>query len=268
MAYTIAVAGKGGTGKTTTAGLITTQLLRRQLGPILAVDADPNTCLNEWLGVEVEHTLGDVREEALRQRYSLPAGMDKHRYLEYRLQMCLVEASGFDLVAMGRTEGPDCYCYVNNILRGTLDMLHDNYRFVVMDNEAGMEHLSREVTRDVDQLLVISDATVIGVRSAGRIYRLAQLLNLRIGQAHLLLTRVMPSGSEQQTDFDPEGDLSTLVSPVVQDEIAKTDLDVLGVIPYDASIVEAELVGKPLQLLPPESPALQAMDQLLARLLP
>ncbi len=251
MAYTIAVAGKGGTGKTTTSALIATQLLQNQLGPLLLVDADPNSNLNEWLGVEVENSLGEVREDALRQKYSLPAGMNKHRYLEYQLQMCLVEGSGFDLIAMGRTEGPDCYCYVNNILRGVLDILHDNYRYVVMDNEAGMEHLSREITRDVDQLLLISDPSVIGVRSVGRIHSLIESLNLRIRRTHLVLTRV-------------RGPLS----PSVEREIDKTGLDVLGTILFDPQIVEFELDGKPLQLLPADSPARQSISDLLERLLP
>lgn len=246
MSYTIAVAGKGGTGKTTISSLIIAQLLSEKDGSILAVDADPNSTLNEALGVKLEYTLGDVREEMLKNKYNLPAGMDKHRYMQYRLQTCLVEEKGFDLLAMGRTEGPDCYCYVNNLLRGIMDEFSSNYEYIVMDNEAGMEHLSRRTTRNVDLLLIISDESVIGVRTAGRIYQMSKGLNLNLGDAYLLINRA----------HEP------LPEPVIA-EAEKTESKLLGTVPVDENIVEYELAGKSLLSLPDDSPARAAVRELL-----
>ncbi|HID11122.1 MAG TPA: carbon monoxide dehydrogenase, partial [Candidatus Latescibacteria bacterium] len=140
----VAVSGKGGTGKTTIAALLVRKLMRMD-GPVLAVDADPNSNLGEQLGMEVGETIGDIREEVLEEE--LPPGMTKDRYLELRIQETLTEGEGVDLLTMGRPEGPGCYCYVNHLLRGFLDRLSKNYRHIVVDNEAGMEHLSRRTTR-------------------------------------------------------------------------------------------------------------------------
>ena len=246
MSYTIAVAGKGGTGKTTIASLIIAQILSEKDGSILAVDADPNSTLNEALGVKVEYTLGDVREDMLKNKYNLPGGMDKHRYMEYRLQTCLVEEKGFDLLAMGRTEGPDCYCYVNNLLRGIMDEFSSNYKYIVMDNEAGMEHLSRRTTRNVDLLLIVSDESVMGVRTAGRIYQMSKSLDLNLGDAYLLINRAHES----------------LPEPVIA-EVEKTKSKLLGTVPVDENIVEYELAGKSLLSLPDDSPARAAVRELL-----
>ena len=238
MAYTIAVAGKGGTGKTTVASLIIAQLLDDKKIPILAIDADPNTNLNEWLGVEVEHTLGGLQAEVLKKKYDLPAGMDKRRYMQYQLQTSLVEETGFDLLAMGRTEGPGCYCYVNDILRAFIDELTTNYSYVVMDNEAGMEHLSRRTTRDVDLLLIVSDENPIGIRSAGRIYNMEKSLEINIAQSYLIINRAH----------------SELPESVLR-EVEKTDLKLLGTIPIDEQIVEYSLNGKSLLNLSENSPS-------------
>ncbi|MFQ6039314.1 MAG: AAA family ATPase [Candidatus Poribacteria bacterium] len=246
MSYTIAVAGKGGTGKTTIASLIIAQLLSEKNGSILAVDADPNSTLNEALGVKLECTLGDAREEMLKHKYDLPGGMDKHRYMQYRLQTCLVEEKGYDLLAMGRTEGPDCYCYVNNLLRGIMDEFSSNYEYIVMDNEAGMEHLSRRTTRNVDLLLVVSDESVIGVRTAGRIYQMTKGLELNLGDSYLIINRAHES----------------LPEPVVA-EVEETDVKLLGTVPADENIVEYELAGKSLLSLPDDSPARVAVQELL-----
>ena len=247
MSYTIAVAGKGGTGKTTVSSLIITQLLSEKNGSILAVDADPNSTLNEALGVELECTLGDAREDMLKNKYNLPGGMDKHRYMQYRLQTCLVEEKGFDLLAMGRTEGPDCYCYVNNLLRGIMDEFSSNYKYIVMDNEAGMEHLSRRTTRNVDVLLVVSDESVIGVRTAGRIYQMTKELDLNLGDSYLVINRAHEN----------------LPEPVMV-EAEKTGAKLLGTVPADENIVEYELAGKSLLSLPDDSPARMAVRELLS----
>lgn len=250
MAYTIAVAGKGGTGKTTVASLVVDYLLRNDRTPVLAIDADPNTNLNEWLGVERQTTIGALQAE-VQDREDLPAGMDKRRYLQYQLQMCLVEQTGFDLLAMGRTEGPGCYCTVNDILRAFMDELVPNYDYVLMDNEAGMEHLSRRVTRDVDLLLIVSDENPIGIRSAGRINQMQQDLEVNVDNAYLVLNRV-------------RNDLSELA----QQEIEKTGLEVLETLPHDEEIVRHSLEGKTLFELPEDSPAKMGLGRALDRVLP
>lgn len=248
MSYTIAVAGKGGTGKTTIAGLIIAQLLDDEKSPVLAIDADPNSNLNELLGVELEQTLGGLQAEVLKKKYDFPAGMNKRRYMEYQLQACLIEETGFDLLAMGRTEGPGCYCYVNDILRAFTDELTPNYRYVVMDNEAGMEHLSRRTTRNVDLLLIVSDATPIGVRSAGRIYKMEKELEINVAKSYLVVNRA--NGG--------------LPKPVLK-EIEKTELELLATIPIDEKVTEYSLNGKSTLLLPADSPSRLAIQKLLKK---
>ena len=192
MPITIAVAGKGGTGKTTVTALIIDHLARLGVGAILAVDADPSTNLNLALGVELEDTVGGEREALLEDiqtgRYNL--GLEKRQYFELKIHEALVEADAFDLMAMGRPEGPGCYCAPNHILRESIDTIAGAYDFVVMDNEAGLEHISRRTTRDVDLLLAISDPTVRGLIAAQRVFELVEELGTRVGQAHLLINRV------------------------------------------------------------------------------
>jgi CO dehydrogenase maturation factor len=246
MAYTIAVAGKGGTGKTTISSLIVSQLLNAQETPILAIDADPNSNLNERLGVELISTLGDLQAETLKTRSDIPAGVSKNQYIQYQLQASLVEQTGFDLLAMGRTEGPGCYCSVNNILRDFIDKLTPNYKYVVMDNEAGMEHLSRRTTRNVDLLLIVSDATPIGVRSAGRIYSMEKNLEISVGKSYLVVNRA-------------DGNLADSVLR----EVEKTGLTVISTIPADDMIMEYSLEEKSVLLLPSDSSAMLAIQKLL-----
>ncbi len=246
MAYTIAVAGKGGTGKTTISSLIVAALLADNRTPILAVDADPNTNLNEWLGVEVTGTLGDLQADSLKTRSDLPAGMDKRRWIEYQLQTLLLEQDNYDLIAMGRTEGPGCYCSVNDILRAFIEELTPNYRYVVMDNEAGMEHMSRRTARDVDLLLLVSDQNPIAIRSAGRINELKDSLEMNVGEVHLVLNRV---------DGEPH--------EMVLAEIEKTGLNLLSTVPVDDRLMQYSLEGKSLLELPEDSPALAAVRKAL-----
>lgn len=250
MAYTIAVAGKGGTGKTTITSLLLAQLLEDKKGPILAIDADPNSNLNELLGVELVQTLGDLQAEMLEKKNDFPAGMDKPRYIQYQLQTSLVEGTGFDLLAMGRTEGPGCYCSVNNMLRGFIDKLTPNYSYVLMDNEAGMEHLSRRITRNIDLLLIVSDESPIGVRSAGRIYNMEKNLEINIAKSYLIINRAHKD----------------LPAPI-EEEVEKIDIELLGIVQTDEQVVEYSLIGKSLLLLPSDSPARLAIRELLEKVI-
>ncbi|HDP70573.1 MAG TPA: carbon monoxide dehydrogenase [Actinobacteria bacterium] len=250
MAFTIAVAGKGGTGKTTMSGLIIKYLLGRKLTPVLAVDADANSNLNEVLGVRVKDSIGSLREEITKNVGSIPPGMSKDAYLELKIQEVLIEAAGFDLLVMGRPEGPGCYCYVNNILRRYMDILAKNYRYVIMDNEAGMEHLSRRTTYEVDQLLLVSDTSPRGIWAAARIRDLAKDLELKVKETYLIVNRV------------PDGELN----PILRDEIEKLDLKLLGVVPLDEQILEIDLRRGPIFELFDESIAFKTVSELINKL--
>ena len=250
MPFTIAVAGKGGTGKTTITALLVQGLRERGNGSILAVDADPNANLNELLGLEVGRTIGELREETLERIADLPAGLSKERHLEYGLHECLVEDEEVDLLVMGRGEGPKCYCMVNHILRRYIDVLRSNYKYVVIDNEAGMEHLSRRTTQDVDALLIVSDGNPIALRSAGRIAVLVDELKLRVKERYLLLNNV------------EEGLPETL-----REEIARLGLPLLGQVPHDEGVLKLALAGRPLWELSVASPARRAIAEVLTKLL-
>jgi CO dehydrogenase maturation factor len=238
LSFTIAVSGKGGTGKTTLAGMVIRFLLDRGKGPILAVDADSNSNLNEVLGVEVRSTIGDARE---LMKKDVPVGMTKDIWFELKVQESLTEAKGFDLVAMGRPEGPGCYCAANTLARKCLDLLTGNYQYIVIDNEAGMEHFSRLTTRDVDLLFIVSDSTQRGILTASRIRGLIHELDLRIVQEVLVLNRVQGEpGSE------------------ILEEVKKQNLELGGTLPADEAIYRFDSEGKPTFQLPLESKAVQA----------
>jgi CO dehydrogenase maturation factor len=193
MSRLIAVTGKGGTGKTTVSAALVRLLLEAGVRPVLAVDADPNHNLAPILGVSVGRTLSDIREEIMESK-SRASSTPKERLLKQRLEECLVEAEGFDLLAMGRPEGPSCYCYVNNLLREALRLLAANYRAAVIDNEAGMEHLSRMNLSSVDCLLVVSEPGAVSARAAGRIAGLAESLGLQVGRRVLVWNKVAAGG--------------------------------------------------------------------------
>jgi CO dehydrogenase maturation factor len=246
MSYIMAVSGKGGSGKTTTAALIVKYLLSRGRGPVFAVDADPNSNLAEQLGVEEYGTVGSIREELSASRDPLPAGMSKPDYIRYRIQETVSESRGFDLLTMGRPEGPGCYCYVNSLLRDYLDGRSGNYPSVVIDNEAGMEHLSRRTTRDVDLLLIVCDPTAASLTAALRIGALARSLDLRIRATGVLLNR---------TDVAP-----TAVGEKLQKE---GGLSVLGAIPEDPRVRERAMVGAPLLGIEEDSAAYGALSKIL-----
>ena len=193
MTYSIALAGKGGTGKTTMAGILVKYLVEKGRTPVLAVDADANANLNEVLGLEVEETLGDARED---MKKGVSAGMTKNIFIEMKLQQAVIEADGFDLIVMGRPEGAGCYCAANTLLTESLEKLIDNYTSVVMDNEAGMEHISRLTTNNIDALLVVSDPTRRGLQAASRIVDLADKLSLNIGRKMVMVNRLRDHQAE------------------------------------------------------------------------
>ena len=246
----IAVAGKGGSGKTTIASLVIRYLLHNSSGPILAVDADPNANLGESLGLSVRETVGSVIATFNEEKINIPPGMTKENYLEYRLNQALVEGRDLDLVAMGRGEGPECYCYPNLILRKFIDKLADNYAYLVMDNEAGLEHLSRRTTQNVDELLMVSNHSVKGVRAVAQIVELVTELNLRVKRRSVIINLAPPE-----------------LDPLVRGELSRMKLEPVATIPLDDEVYRYDLELKPLLDLPDGSPAVRAVSDLMARLL-
>lgn len=213
----IAITGKGGTGKTTIAAFIIRWLSKNISNSILAVDADSNVNLNDLLGVEAKETVGGIREEMKSMVNQLPGGMTKQQFLEYKIQSSLNETPDFDLIAMGRPEGSGCYCYANNLLRDILTSLSQNYGFMIIDNEAGMEHLSRRTVQDIDYLLVISDPSVRGIKTAGRISRLIDELKTRVKTQYLILNRLQDPVSESMKETIRDEGL-TLISSIPEDK--------------------------------------------------
>lgn len=245
MGFTIAFAGKGGTGKTSIAGLTIKFLLAKRNGPVLAVDADSNSCLNEALGVKVHATIGKLREESLqtvRSGGDRPGGMSMEQLFDYQVQQSLIEAKGFDLMVMGRPEGPGCYCAANNIIRKYTDLLSDKYPYVVIDNEAGMEHLSRRTTHKVDLLIIVSDPTIKGIQTAKRINELVDELQLNVEKRVLLINRVVGNEGEELKKI-AEG----------------FGLHVAGLIPQDDMIFKFDLEGKPVLELPEYTVSVQSV---------
>ena len=247
MSYSVALAGKGGTGKTTLAGLFVKYLVEKKMTPVLAVDADSNANLNEVLGLTVDATLGDAREQMKKE---VSPGMTKDIFMQMKLQEAVVEAEGFDLIVMGRPEGPGCYCAANTLLTQALDALIDNYPYVVMDNEAGMEHVSRLTTNNIEILLVVSDPTRRGIQAASRIVKLAESLGLRIGQKKLVVNQAR------------KGQMDVLAGVV-----AEYGLDLLGIVPEDEELQEYDLNGKPTVALPPDNGALIAAYEIFDKML-
>lgn len=253
MSYNIAVAGKGGTGKTSLTGLLIDILLKENKKPILVVDADANANINEVLGIEVEETIGQIREEANmteKRGDSFPGGMTKAQFLQWKLNSILVEGNGYDLLVMGRSEGEGCYCFVNGILREQVQKISGHYNYVVTDNEAGMEHLSRKTTKHVDTLLLVSDCSRRSIQAVARIRDLAKELNLSVGKIYLIVNKA-PNG---------------VLSEGVKEEINKHNLDLLGVVPLDELIYEYDSDGIPLVNLPKESKSRMAMEEIVAKL--
>lgn len=254
MAHIIAVAGKGGVGKTTLSGMLIQSMCRMGKRPVLAVDADANSNLNEVLGVEVEMTLGDVREEIARAENSvsnpIPASMSKADYAEIMFQRCLVEDDDFDLLVMGRTQGKGCYCYVNGLLQTQLQKLVPNYQYMVVDNEAGMEHISRGILPKVDTIILVSDCSRRGVQAAGRIAELTRECGMTPKTMGLIVNRA------------PEGKLNK----GTMEEIERQGLTLLGVVPHDDQVYEYDCDGKPTVTLPENSPVRIALNEIITKL--
>jgi CO dehydrogenase maturation factor len=261
MTISIALAGKGGVGKTTIAGMVIKYLVQNKPGPVLAIDADPSSNLNMVLGLDLEWTVGDIREDMLAQvkssllgggaaMGSLPGGVSKHDYLDHKIRTSLAEGDAFDLIAMGRSEGTGCYCAVNHNLREVIDSIAKNYRYIVIDNEAGMEHLSRRTTRDVQHLLVVSDPTQRGIVAAERIASFRNELDIRIENAYLVINR-----------------LAGQMPPMLKAGIDRLDIPLLGTVPADDELSTFEFSGKPLVELGNESPVYQAVSGMLDSIL-
>jgi len=253
MTTTIALAGKGGVGKTTIAGMVIKYLIQSQPGAVLAIDADPSSNLNMVLGLELEWTVGDIRENILTQVKSslsatgaamgtMPGGVTKRDYLDYQIRSSLAEGDRFDLIAMGRSEGQGCYCAVNHNLRDVIDSISKNYRFVVIDNEAGMEHLSRRTTRDVQHLLIVSDPTQRGLVAAERIASFRNDLDINIENIHLIINRTPRE-----------------IPQALQQRIESLDIPLLGVIPNDSDLLEMEFSGQPLIEVDDDSPVYKSV---------
>lgn len=268
MTTTIAVAGKGGTGKTTFAGLLIRYLKEQRDGTILAIDADPSSNLNFVLGMELYQTIGEIREDMLEKAHSsgalagsMPGGMSKQEWLDYQVQMSLMEGERIDLLAMGRPEGPGCYCAANQMLRVIMDRLKKQYEYVVIDNEAGMEHLSRRTTRDVDVLLLITDPTQRGIIAARRMQEMAPGLEIGIGHIYLVVNRIRDNGTGKEINSE-----SQLPSPLA-DFIEQADLELIGTVPEDSAMAEFEFTGRPLVELPAGSTVYQAVSEIAKKIL-
>ena len=250
MSINIAVAGKGGSGKTSIASLIIRYLIKKGVKPILAVDADPNANLGESLGISVKQTIGAIIATFNKEKINIPAGMTKEAYLEFKLNDAMAESRGLDLLTMGRGEGAECYCYPNLLLRKFMDSLTQNYAYMVMDNEAGMEHLSRRTTHNIDELLLVSDHSIKGVRTIARLRDLIDELKLTIKRQSVII------------NFVPDE-----IDPLVSRELDRLGIEPTTTIPLDEEINEYDLKLKSFLELPDTSRAVRAVDNLMTNIL-
>jgi CO dehydrogenase maturation factor len=248
MPFSIALAGKGGTGKTTVAGFLIKYLIKKGKVPILAVDADSNANLNEVLGATVEQTLGNAREEM--KKGQVPNGMTKDVFMSMKMEEAIIEADGYDLIVMGQPEGAGCYCAANTLLTGFLERLSGNYPYLVMDNEAGMEHISRLTTRNVDILLLVSDTSRRSLQAAIRIYHLAKELNIGFKKSFLIVN--------QSRNGLPEAALEM---------IRHEGVELAGLIPEDSTIYEFDVSGRPTIQMPENAPAVEAAFELFEKII-
>ena len=240
MPHTIAVAGKGGVGKTTTCGMLIDYLCKKNKGPVLVVDADANSNLNEVLGVEVETSLGAIREEMAQAELkgTIPAGMTKADYAEFKFNSALIEEDDFDMLVMGRTQGKGCYCYVNGVLKTQVDKYAKNYSYIVMDNEAGLEHVARGTLPHVDTMLLISDCSRRGVQAVARVAEMIEEMELKPAQMGLIINRA-PGG---------------VLDDGIRTEIEKHGLKLFGVLPQDDAVYRCDCNGEPSAKLPDNDP--------------
>ena len=247
--HTIAVAGKGGVGKTTTCGMIIDYLCKKGKGPLLVVDADANSNLNEVLGVEVDCTLGQIREEMANAELkgTIPSGMTKADYAEFKFNSALIEDDDFDMIVMGRTQGKGCYCFVNGVLKTQVDKYAGNYKYVVMDNEAGLEHVARGTLPKVDTMLLISDCSRRGIQAVARIAEMIEEMELKPAQMGLIVNRA-PNG---------------VLNDGVKAEIEKHGLKLFGVLPQDEGVYDCDCNGEPSSKLPDSAPMKTALRQVM-----
>jgi len=244
----IAVCGKGGAGKTTLCSLLIRSLVKNGDQPVLAVDADPNANLAPSLGIKVNQTVGQVLEEFHGKKLELPPGMTKAAFLELRLNQAVAEQKGIDLVSMGRPEGPGCYCSANSILRDVLERLTGNYRYVAIDNEAGMEHLSRRTANRIDVLIMVSDPSMKGVRTVKSLFELVAELGLPVVKKYIVMSRVQ--------NLDPR----------LESALQEIPVPLLGLMPEDEKVREFDLEMKSFLELPDDNPAARTADQMLAKI--
>ncbi|MCF8094839.1 MAG: AAA family ATPase [Desulfobacteraceae bacterium] len=249
MAFSIALAGKGGTGKTTVAGLLIKYLIKKGQSPVLAVDADSNANLNEVLGLEITDTLGQAREDM--KKGNVPNGMTKDVFMSMRLEESVIESGDYDLVVMGQPEGAGCYCAANTLLTNFLDRLQENYPYIVMDNEAGMEHVSRMTTHNVDALLIVTDASRRGLQAAVRIDGLAKNLNVGVGRSYVIINQVRAGKA-------PEAAVEILKD---------AGIELGGVLPEDDAVYDYDLKGRPTVELPEDNPVVKAAYEIFGRIL-
>jgi CO dehydrogenase maturation factor len=247
----IAVSGKGGTGKTTIASLIVRYLLQKNEKPILAVDADPNSNFGDALGVTVESSVGKVLEGFLKDKESLSVGMVKESLISYKLSEILVEERGFDLLSMGQGEGPGCYCYPNSVIRNYIEKLASNYKNVVIDNEAGMEHISRRTNGSLDVLFLVSDPSLKGIRTCKKLEDLVASLGLNIKKTYLLINRIANG-----------------VPPQIEEEVKRLNLNLLQIIPEDGQIIDHELRGISMLKLDESSPSVKKIKEAMEKIIP
>ncbi len=249
MPHTIAVAGKGGVGKTTTCGMLIDYLCAKGQGPVLVVDADANANLNEVLGVEAQTSLGEIREEMAQAELkgSIPAGMTKADYADFKFSSAIIEEDDFDMLIMGRTQGKGCYCYVNGVLKTQVDKYAKNYKYIVMDNEAGLEHVARGTLPKVDTMLLISDCSRRGIQAVARIAEMVKEMELKPGRMGLIVNRA------------PGGQLDDGVKA----EIEKHGLDLLGVLPQDEGVYRCDCDGQPSAKLPGNNPVKLALKDIM-----
>jgi len=253
MATTIAISGKGGSGKTTVAAMIIRLLCGQSSKAILAVDADPNACLGLMMGVEPVGTIAELRESD-REKSPTNAGADRLRSFEYGIQQTITEAAGFDLLTMGRPEGPSCYCAVNNILRQFLDRLSSQYGFVIIDNEAGMEHLSRRTTNNVDLLCIVAEQTPLGELTARRILALAKQLPISVNQIGVIWNETR----------DP---LQEIPAASIEHRVSSIEIENFGCVPYDDAVFNASIQGKTIFDVEKDSTAFLAVRKMLEEII-
>ena len=249
MSKVIAMSGKGGVGKTTVSALVVRYFINHQNDPLLAIDADPNSNLGETLGLKIEKTVGDIRENFMKDPQGVPSGMDKILYLEMLMNQVLIEQKAFDLLVMGRQEGQGCYCMVNNILNRFAEELEGNYKYLIVDNEAGMEHLSRRTSGKVDILLMVTDYSLRGLRAVGRINEMLGDLKLSVKHKGLIVNRA------------PEN-----LSKAFLDEVERIGVPIICTIPDDKNLLEFDMERRSLLELEDDSPAVVAINQMMEKI--